>query len=63
MYNNFRHNKDSWEDFMENVTIDLKVFIVEALATNKKIEKSLGWEPIVSVEEGLIETYNYFKNN
>ena len=29
----------------------------------KKIEKSLGWEPIVSVEEGLIETYNYFKNN
>ena len=29
----------------------------------KKIKKSLGWEPIVSVEEGLIETYNYFKNN
>ena len=29
----------------------------------QKIEKSLGWKPMVSIEEGLIETYNYFKSN
>ena len=29
----------------------------------QKIEKSLGWKPMVSIEEGLIETYNYFKGN
>ena len=29
----------------------------------KKIEKSLGWKPMVSIEEGLIETYSYFKSN
>ncbi len=29
----------------------------------KKIKDSLGWEPKVSLEEGLVETYEFFKNN
>ena len=29
----------------------------------QKIEKSLGWKPMFSIEEGLIETYKYFKSN
>jgi UDP-glucose 4-epimerase len=27
-----------------------------------KLLKGFGWKPIVSVEEGLLETFNYFKN-
>jgi len=29
----------------------------------KKLKESLNWNPEVSLEEGLIETYNFFKNN
>ncbi len=29
----------------------------------KKIKDSLAWEPKVSLEEGLVETYKFFKNN
>lgn len=29
----------------------------------KKIKKSMGWDPEVSLEEGLLETYKFFKKN
>ena len=29
----------------------------------KKIKESMGWEPKVSLEEGLVETYKFFKKN
>ena len=29
----------------------------------KKIEKSMVWKPRVSLKEGLLETYKFFKKN
>ena len=29
---------------------------------SKNFLKSFGWKPCVSLEEGLVETFNYFKN-
>ena len=28
----------------------------------KKFHKGFGWKPVVQLEQGLVETYNYFQN-